>query len=68
MSTIAGHTFVWTGHGDICSCGKRRVDLCGITRADIGKPGWAHYGDLSAHEYEQVVAMLERMWLAGAGV
>lgn len=48
---IAGHTF----ENGVCSCGCKRVNLSGVTRAAIGKEGWAHYGSLTEGEYREIL-------------
>lgn len=69
---IAGHNFEAGPLGNHCSglasdgtvCGKNLVDILGATEADIGKPGWAHTGNLSQSEYAQIVAERDRIYNA----
>ena len=68
MATIAGHTFVVLPHARVCECGRRWVDIAGVSKSDIGKTDIAHNGALTEAEYEQIVAERERLWSVGIGV
>jgi hypothetical protein len=69
MATVAGHTFVDSLDGRKCQgCGKLWVDIAPVTRDDIGRAGWAHSGQLTQDEYEQIVAERERIWRLAMGV
>jgi hypothetical protein len=66
---IAGHYFIETPHGRVCkTCGKLYVQVSIVEKSDIGKPGWAHNGNLYANEYEQIQRENERMWGHVVGV
>jgi hypothetical protein len=47
--TIAGHEFTERMEGRTCMCGRRWVDISGVTKEDIGKmyycPRWLSGGD-----------------------
>lgn len=68
MATIAGHTFVDTPMGRMCSCGRRFVDICGTTKADRGKPNIAHHGNVNDTEIDEIDAENSRIWDALCGV
>lgn len=55
MAIVAGHTFV---QGQ-CDCGKRWFDVRWATKDDLGKPGWAHSGDLNERELSEIEAKKE---------
>ena len=65
--TIAGHSFNDTPQGRVCSCGRRWVDIMGVTRADIGKPHIAHVGNLNEREALECEAECERFWSVAMG-
>ena len=70
MPTIAGHNFGPNGfctfscHNSERCCGRRFSDISMATKDDIGKPGWAHYGDLTATEYGEIEKERDRIWAA----
>lgn len=73
MATIAGHAF---GANGFCTfsipncertCGKRFSDISMAKPEDIGKPGWAHYGNLTGTELSEITQETERIWLAHRG-
>lgn len=67
--TIAGHRFIETTHGRICSvCNKFYVDISIVQKSDIGKTGWAHVGVLYEREYKEIQDENERMWKLLVGV
>jgi hypothetical protein len=49
--SIAGHAFT----DGICTCGRKRTDLAGVTRAAVGQEGWAHSGMLTDGEYREIM-------------
>lgn len=60
---LAGHAMVDTIHGEAGQlCGYRLVDLLMMRREDIGKSGWAHYGELNGAEYASVDAERDRIY------
>lgn len=63
--SFAGHFFQDTPQGEVCGCGKRLVDVINATEDDIDHPEKAHYGDLTRHEYDQIVAARESRWERG---
>jgi hypothetical protein len=65
--TTAGHVFTEQIEGTVCACGRRWVDISGVTRADIGQPHIAHVGTLNEREFEEIVAKRERDWRAAMG-
>jgi hypothetical protein len=65
--TIAGHTFVEGIDGRVCTCGRRWVDISGVTRADIGQMHIAHAGSLNQREFDEIVEERERFWRAAMG-
>ena len=66
--TIAGHTFEDGPTGLVCTCGKRKIDVLLARNYDIDQPGWAHVGNLSKSEYEEIDRERERLWELGKGV
>jgi hypothetical protein len=68
--TIAGHSFGVSGFctlarpGQEQTCGKCFADIASMERTDVGKAGWAHYGNATETEYEEVARERERMWAA----
>ncbi len=76
--TVAGHTFIDRGSGEVCrDCGKRWSYVRTCTEADIGAQmgtdSFSHYGGFtSASEYEEIVAkrdaFYEAVWSATVGV
>jgi hypothetical protein len=49
--TIAGHLFV----DGVCSCGRKRSQIRGVTRHCIGAEGWAHTGKLLEYEFREIL-------------
>jgi hypothetical protein len=66
--TIAGHTFSDGPNGLVCVCGKRKLDVLLAHKDDIDQPDWAHVGNLSKAEYEEIDRERERLWELGKGV
>ena len=56
---VAGHLFQKDGK---CLCGKRFDDISGALNEDIGKLGWAHSGQLTSGEYDQIAKERDRIW------
>jgi hypothetical protein len=44
------------------------VDVAPASRVDIGKAGWAHSGNLTENELNQIDAERERRWRVGMGI
>ena len=51
MSVIAGHVF---DSLDVCSCGRKWLDIAHTTEDQIGESGIAHYGALNRVEYDSI--------------
>ena len=53
-----GHEFL----NGVCGCGRRLVDLRGISlEKDLNKPNIAHSGNAAAYEINEIVAMINKM-------
>lgn len=61
---IAGHSFVDGTNGRVCSCGRRWVDICGASDADLDQLHVAHTGALNHAELAQIHAERDRIWAA----
>lgn len=59
MSSIAGH---WFGADGMCSCNRRFGDISGAGPEHIGKPHYAHVGNLTAVELSEIQAEVRRLW------
>jgi hypothetical protein len=55
MATVqaAGHTFI----DGVCSCGRRREHLRGVTRSHVGMNGIAHQGALNEKEADECIEL-----------
>jgi len=58
---IAGHTYDLSGW---CTCNRRFGDISGVTKEDIGQKGWAHTGELSQREFDEIIAERDRLYKA----
>jgi rubredoxin len=68
MTTIAGHTFEETPDGRKSKvCGKKFVDIAGVTEDQIEKTGWAHSGTLTRTEFKEIKDEVNRLWEVGKG-
>jgi hypothetical protein len=66
--TTAGHYFAadWLGRLT-CGCGTRWTSIAGTTREQVGQPGIAHIGTLTATECAEIEAARDAQWLRGLG-
>lgn len=74
MPSIAGHSFDLNGRcilrisGTEQVCNKKFSDICAATKGDVGKNGWAHYGNLNDNELKEIEAERDRIWAAHRNV
>lgn len=62
---IAGHVF--DAASGLCSCGRKFSDISGVEHVNIGMEHWAHVGNLTTAEHDQIVAERERLYRSLTG-
>ena len=50
---VAGHSF---DENDICTCGRRWLDIMHVDMTYLDEEGWAHTGKLNAREINDIIA------------